>query len=384
MVQVLRCLQNMDTIPLAEELVLGQPSLPTTYLDLPLALRELDKFQYDPHQLEAMKLALNSRISITQGPPGTGKSFMGVRLADIIYKLTTERILCVCFTNHALDDFLESLLDQGITSMVRIGSRCNSTRLEPYQLFNLTKQAGGGHNVSERRRFAQLMQRKDELETKLGRLANVKTTIGEKWWERKVDGFLFDHDRHAWLQLCVLPEDKTDEDGFSVVFNNQPLTGDALWKRWLKGLPRGPSAKSTPQQCLIDRLLISPHGMQARANHAASATSSSSHPTNIWALSKEDRHALKEAWELVIFQDVREEIAEAMVEVDRVQLSLRELRRNSDHAALRNARVIGCTTTGAANFKELIETARAGVVLVEEAGEILEAHGTCHAAERTE
>ena len=32
-------------------------------------------------------------------------------------------ILCVCLTNHALDSFLEELLDAGITDIVRAGSR---------------------------------------------------------------------------------------------------------------------------------------------------------------------------------------------------------------------------------------------------------------------
>lgn len=32
-------------------------------------------------------------------------------------------ILCVCLTNHALDSFLEELLDAGIKDIVRAGSR---------------------------------------------------------------------------------------------------------------------------------------------------------------------------------------------------------------------------------------------------------------------
>jgi len=43
-----------------------------------------------------------------QGPPGTGKTLLGVRFADIVYRCTSERILRVCFTNHALDSFLEA------------------------------------------------------------------------------------------------------------------------------------------------------------------------------------------------------------------------------------------------------------------------------------
>lgn len=41
---------------------------------------------------------------------------------------------------------------------------------------------------------------------------------------------------------------------------------------------------------------------------------------------------------------------------------------------LSTARIIGCTTTGAALHKETLTAAKPGIVVVEEAGEILEAH----------
>lgn len=39
-------------------------------------------------------------------------------------------ILCVCYTNHALDQFLENLLDIGISRIIRIGGGCKSERLK--------------------------------------------------------------------------------------------------------------------------------------------------------------------------------------------------------------------------------------------------------------
>jgi hypothetical protein len=39
-------------------------------------------------------------------------------------------IICVCLTNHALDQFLESLLDAGINGIVRVGGGCKSERLD--------------------------------------------------------------------------------------------------------------------------------------------------------------------------------------------------------------------------------------------------------------
>lgn len=46
-------------------------------------------------------------------------------------------LLVVCLTNHALDSFLEDLLDSGATtSLVRVGGRSKSPRLEQHNLRN--------------------------------------------------------------------------------------------------------------------------------------------------------------------------------------------------------------------------------------------------------
>jgi hypothetical protein len=56
-------------------------------------------------------------------------------------------ILCVCFTNHALDQFLEALLDTGCVGatagdLVRVGARSKSERLEAHNLVALARAPG--------------------------------------------------------------------------------------------------------------------------------------------------------------------------------------------------------------------------------------------------
>ncbi len=75
----------------------------------------------NPTQYEALHAGLTQRVALIQGPPGTGKTHTGVVLCDAIVKHSKETILCVCYTNHALDQFLEALLDKGITGIVRVG-----------------------------------------------------------------------------------------------------------------------------------------------------------------------------------------------------------------------------------------------------------------------
>jgi AAA+ superfamily predicted ATPase len=363
---VLRCLQRMDTIPLVEELVMNQPSRETNYLPLEDAYRELDHFHYDEHQYEAMRLALRNRVSITQGPPGTGKTFIGVRLTDIIYRLTNERILCVCFTNHALDDFMSDLLNKGMTEMVRLGGGSKDPRLEDYLLTNL-KVEGGDHSRAEKGRFYELATRAEKLKKDIDKLSQRTTyTIGEKWWNTGVGDFLKKHDPLAWSQLCVFDEDMRDEAGFEVVYNGGAnLTKDALWKAWLKGKPR--SAVPCSQRGDERR-------RRFRDEHQAVSPANEEADLDIWALDRKQRQQKKGEWQDEYFREDREELAALMVEHDTVSNQLNELKRGRDLVKLRGARIIGCTTTGAAMFKELIEAAQPTVVIVEEAAEILEAH----------
>ena len=53
-----------------------------------------------------------------------------------------------CFTNHALDSFIESLMDAGVDSgIVRVGGRSKSERVQRFNLRALAPSAGEGPGV---------------------------------------------------------------------------------------------------------------------------------------------------------------------------------------------------------------------------------------------
>ncbi|KAK5735048.1 hypothetical protein LTS12_026557 [Elasticomyces elasticus] len=92
----------------------------------------------DQGQAEAVVRSLSRSLALIQGPPGTGKSYAGVQLIKILltYKLAVGLgpIVCVCFTNHALDQGLERLLDEGVQRLIRIGGSSKSERLAEVNL----------------------------------------------------------------------------------------------------------------------------------------------------------------------------------------------------------------------------------------------------------
>lgn len=99
--------------------------------------------ELDCAQWKAYKSALTEEFTIIQGPPGTGKTYIGLRIARTIIEnmyetnLLKNPIVVVCYTNHALDQFLEGLFK--ITEkIIRIGSGCKSDVLKSCRMRGLT------------------------------------------------------------------------------------------------------------------------------------------------------------------------------------------------------------------------------------------------------
>jgi len=85
--------------------------------------------------------------------------------------------MCVCYTNHALDQFLEALLDKGIQEIVRIGSRSKSKRLEQYNLRELeNKTRGQNLSLAENRRFSLLHRELEQVQERAEQLAELLTS----------------------------------------------------------------------------------------------------------------------------------------------------------------------------------------------------------------
>ena len=128
---------------------------------------KLEDSQYD-----AVKLALKNKLAIIQGPPGTGKTYIGVKLVQLLihnrnlwYNRPHESkkpILMICYTNHALDQFLENCIKECklTKGVVRVGGRCKSESLEPFLLRN-QKRKHKNKNIRNLRK--QLRVERDDL-----------------------------------------------------------------------------------------------------------------------------------------------------------------------------------------------------------------------------
>ena len=101
----------------------------------------IHELKVNASQLDALKIGLENKIALIQGPPGTGKSYIGILLAQILCSNLPKNspLVVVCYTNHALDTFLEGCLTNFTSKIVRIGGRSKSNILEPFNLSVLRK-----------------------------------------------------------------------------------------------------------------------------------------------------------------------------------------------------------------------------------------------------
>ncbi|XP_055890805.1 NFX1-type zinc finger-containing protein 1-like [Biomphalaria glabrata] len=91
--------------------------------------------------------ALTKEIAVIQGPPGTGKTYVGLKVMQVLIENQSvlpgntenknDPILVVCYTNHALEQFLEGVLEFCKDGIIRIGGKNKSEKLEKFNIKNL-------------------------------------------------------------------------------------------------------------------------------------------------------------------------------------------------------------------------------------------------------
>nr|KAG5707448.1 hypothetical protein BaRGS_011952 [Batillaria attramentaria] len=108
----------------------------------------LEETGLDSSQLKAVQTALTKELAIIQGPPGTGKTYIGLKVAEVLldnkntwtHARNSRPILVVCYTNHALDQFLEGILGFCPKGIIRVGSRSKNPALEQFNLQTVKRQ----------------------------------------------------------------------------------------------------------------------------------------------------------------------------------------------------------------------------------------------------
>ncbi|RDW93807.1 uncharacterized protein DSM5745_01129 [Aspergillus mulundensis] len=306
----------------------------------PVDLERLQKHStLDDAQASALVRTLQRKIGLIQGPPGTGKSYTGVAMIKVLLankdkvKQGLGPIICVCYTNHALDQLLEDVLENEITTqIIRIGSQSKSDRLKPLNLRTVVR------NV-EKTRFErteqwQLHETLDEHEATFHKLRLNSTGS-----DQSLKYYLERSQSLHYAQLFG-----KDEDGFQRQTRGKPLQ---IIQSWLKV---GVRSKGRPRSVEV-----------LAGVHVDMMTAAERRKIYAYWLSEHRKNSFEQA------QAVFSTHLETKASWDRV-------RDEMDLRCLKTADVIGVTTTGLARNLEMLRRLPSKVLLCEEAGEVLEAH----------
>ena len=402
-----------------------------------------DKLNLDDSQYSALQNAVTKKLSVIQGPPGTGKTFIGLKFVQLLLHNKSawqiedncdrrkSPILIVCYTNHALDQFLEGIINMNgqDTKLIRVGSQSKNVSLNEYLLFK------------KRKPFC-----KPSVET----LNKMKSRLKQEYHKLNKNGTIFDYNA---LKAVISPEQKRsllswspkhecciighwlsmdDEKGFAnlckkaqiasqelnvkqktnvrINKNQEKLTDEYLSEKIQWELTKEyqneeiqcevTDAYDNEETCrepgnedmgegsdLVNEKLTKKKGKKRCENEIRLRELENDLNINdimtdeeetlvddVWKLVQRDRLRLYKFWvrELFCAQSVtlRDYYDRYEEEVNRYKAA----RNDADIQALQNADIIGMTTTRAAYYRHVLQQVRPKIIIVEEAAEILEAH----------
>ncbi|KAF4520804.1 hypothetical protein B566_EDAN002382 [Ephemera danica] len=418
---VLKTLQSLEesTFPLPEYLIHVQeddfppaylepkPNTPAVIYNLPVDNQEWPlivtnnrswpsprELRLDNSQWLSLHAALTRELVVIQGPPGTGKTYMGLRIAEILIKnkLQTGRqspILVVCLTNHALDQFLVDIL-KFTRKIIRIGGQSKCDELMNYNLRVLKRQ------TKSRDQMKLMINLKEEIRTLQfevsefdSSIAAIKSKAGIVAYEMfcrvgvipRYFHNIFSNNRSCFNKWLM--EDRI-ENGRNQLEEISQVQYCFLVEEFDKSIESLENKKFAEHSTLnVHELYDIQQQLQADKEWLEGCLNSEEIATK-----EQCDHWIKNIWKLHIYQKWQlyhyflrqledrflEEIRIRENEILKKNNELSELQIVDDLEILREADVVGMTTTGAARLHKLLRKLGPEIVIVEEAAEVMESH----------
>ncbi|RHZ48435.1 hypothetical protein Glove_551g8 [Diversispora epigaea] len=177
----------------------------------------LNNSTFDETQAKALVSSLCREVALIEGPPGTGKSYVGVGIMRALLAPENRKatnigpILTICYTNHALDNFLEDLLKVDIKNIVRIGSRSKSEIIGQFSLEEICRNRKSQNKWLVRQTHQDLEEIIKEASTINSQLTNGTLDLDQA----SVDYYFGENYRihHAHLKSPDIPSILLDYNG---------------------------------------------------------------------------------------------------------------------------------------------------------------------------
>ncbi|CAG8532918.1 23815_t:CDS:10 [Gigaspora margarita] len=367
----------------------------------------------DNTQAQSLVYSLCREIALIEGPPGTGKSFVGVEIMKVLLanKKATKMgpILTICFTNHALDQFLENLLKVGIEKIVRLGGRSKSEIIKNFTIEEMYKknEYSTFHGDTHKER-AELIRIQNETE-------NILKSFSCRWldWYNINDYLLVEYPDH-WERFrnpdipdFIFETNDSEDDDLSETNDNkgkwQNVTNKnnknkSIFHQWICGNDldlaqrwavdfqtqnnrRTTKANINKFDTLRDLSDSDDYDDSENNNIQNWVRPEGNRPLedlkadyNVWQMSKAERIKLHDFWKDEIHLDYLDKLDKIQGQYEKTKNDLDRINDAGRCQILRNCDVIGMTTIGAAKYQNLICSVGPRIIVCEEAGEVLEAH----------
>eukprot|EP00918_Siedleckia_nematoides_P020910 GHVU01044756.1.p2 GENE.GHVU01044756.1~~GHVU01044756.1.p2 ORF type:complete len:483 (+),score=75.41 GHVU01044756.1:1960-3408(+) len=239
------------------------------------------------------------------------------------------------FGSQVVHDAIDAGVPKG--AIVRLGGSPKADKtLEDISFRNLKRTGGSGtadrHAAGQLHGEISMLEPQDEDPARA-----VMTTWVNNWRDSK--SLVAASDPYA-VEAFTVP---WSPEGWSAVGRggkkNRPLSSGELWKNWIRGDPLPLSAGVSDSR-------------------------------GLWTMPKTQRQKQLKVWRVRRIV----EVANRIQRYNQLVKCLRILYAAADREVLGNRRIIACTTTSAAKNAEAFQGVQIDVVMLEEAGEILEAH----------
>ena len=244
-----------------------------------------------------------------------------------------------CYTNHALDQFLEHLISVGIEKIIRIGGKSQLNVLDGKNLRIVSK--GDTKSKSEGYLLATTFDALGKQETTIRRLLGQLHSSQKRRDWATMKSHLSQRYPRIHQQFS-----RIDQEGFQAV-GREPFD---IWMR-----EQAESSRTSDPQQEIQEIL-------------AQAT------RNAYSVSSQDRQRLVQHWLEDIRRDTADRLYEEVKQANELQKQLTHIHDEINRRVLQTADVIGVTTTGLAKEITTLQRIRSKIMICEEAGEVMEPH----------
>ncbi|KAG9092170.1 hypothetical protein FS749_015949 [Ceratobasidium sp. UAMH 11750] len=400
------------------------PSITTSPDSITRARSELTRAsRLDPSQAEAVVDSLTREVCLIQGPPGTGKSYTGLEIIRVLIKNKVQPILLVAFTNHALDHMLKGVLDANITNnIIRLGSKhAADERIMEFSLDNAEKlQAKSKMDRTINSAYREMKSTETEMVNLMNKLA-TRDVPQDHLEQCILAEYPFHYDElfsapPSWIWALVVQAAES-QDGWQTVGETQ---GDvSVLTFWLTGRDLAflePPPPTLPQQSAKPKGAVSSLNQFSVLSQEADQTPQASgaelqqqhyqfvqeflyqhgleeipeipqttRPIEsllddplVWNMSVSERATLYDVWYMAASEAIRQSQVDDFESLRRKHTEalqkFQEIQDQNRVTILQRAHIVGCTTTGAAKVVSLLSGMQPKVMIVEEAGQVLESH----------